>query len=265
MHRFYLPPDRTRGSRLELLDSEARHAATVLRLRPGDPATVLDGQGQLIECLVAECGHRRVALEVRARATALPPAWETTLLQALPKGRGLEEIIEKATELGVSRIVPVLTERTVPKPGPDASRKTAKWQHVAIEAMKQCGNPWLPKVETPVTPAEWINRGEKTDLSLICSLQPGSRPPRHYFEEFRREHARLPRSVSVWVGPEGDFTPEEVRAAVAAGSRPVSLGSLVLRVETAAISCLAIVNHEIGSHLHISHPDVWRGRNGPRA
>lgn len=247
MHRFYLPPDRARGTRLELTEGEARHAATVLRMRPGDPATVLDGQGAVLDCKVADCAPKRVVLEVARRSESPSPRWEITLVQALPKGSGFEDIIEKATELGVRRIVPLLATRIIPRLGSDVSAKRIKWQHVAIEAIKQCGNPWLPEVENPVTPADWIGRAPRTDLVLIGSLQPGSRHPRVYFDEFFSGPGRTSGSLAIWIGPEGDFTPEETQAAVRAGAKPITLGALVLRVETAAITCLALMNHELSA------------------
>src|SRR5439155_15904498 len=108
-------------------------------------------------------------------------------------------------------------------------------QAIAIEAIKQCGNPWLPRVEPPLTPAAFLARQEQFELPLIASLQGETRHPRQYFEAFREKHAREPRSICIWVGPEGDFTPEEIHAVKSAGASPITLGPLVLRTETAAI------------------------------
>jgi 16S rRNA (uracil1498-N3)-methyltransferase len=96
-----------------------------------------------------------------------------------------------------------------------------------------------------MTPKEFLARPEKFDLPLIASLQPGSRHAREYFQAYQNEHRRKPESVCVWVGPEGDFTADEVREIQAAGALPISLGRLVLRVETAATFCLSILNHEL--------------------
>src|SRR6185436_16411700 len=174
--------------------------------------------------------------------------FEITLLQAVPKGKILEVIIQKATELGVSRIVPLLTERVTTRlDAEDDAHKAEKWQGIAIEAVKQCGSAWLPKVEAPITPADFLARSEKFELPLIASLQPGSRHPREYFRQFEKEHGHRPASVCIWVGPEGDFTPAEVRAVESSGAKPVTLGPLVLRSETAATYCLSILNYELRS------------------
>jgi 16S rRNA (uracil1498-N3)-methyltransferase len=164
----------------------------------------------------------------------------------VPKGKIIESIIQKAVELGVRRIVPLLTKRVVTQlGGKDRANKRNKWQQVAIESIKQCGAAWLPKIEIPVTPAQFLTRKEKFDLSLVGSLQSDRRHPRECLGEFQAKHGRLPQSVGVWIGPEGDFTLDELKAIEAAGAQPISLGQLVLRVETAAIYCLSILNYEL--------------------
>ena len=165
----------------------------------------------------------------------------------MPKGKLIESIIQKATELGASRIVPLLSERVVTHLRGKQTRKTDKWQLVAIEAIKQCGSAWLPKVEPLVTPVQFLVRQEKFDLALIASLQSGARHPREYFRDFLAQQGRAPKSLCVWIGPEGDFTPAEVASIQAAGTLPITLGRLVLRTETAAIYCLSVLNYELQS------------------
>src|SRR6185503_20968610 len=239
MHRFYLPPEQTKTDALTLRGREAHHALHVLRIRDGERVVVLDGAGQQLFCDVT--GHRRdsISLGVRERASAPPRPCAITLVQAIPKGKIIESIIQKATELGVARIVPLLSERVVTQlDSENAEAKAEKWQQVAIEAIKQCGATWLPKVEVPASPREFIKRREQIELSLIGCLETGSRHPRVWFEEFAAKFQRLPKSIAVWVGPEGDFSPAEYAEIQSSGVRPISLGPLVLRVETAAAYCL---------------------------
>ena len=125
-----------------------------------------------------------------------------------------------------------------------AARKGEKWQQVAIEGIKQCGAAWLPRVEAPVTPKEFLARAEQFELPIIASLQPGAQHPREYFQKFQAQHGRKPQSACVWIGPEGDFTADEVRAIISTGALPITLGKLVLRVETAATYCLSVLNYE---------------------
>jgi 16S rRNA (uracil1498-N3)-methyltransferase len=189
-----------------------------------------------------------VKLAIRERRTHTPPVCPITLIQSLPKGKIIETIIQKATELGVARVVPLITERVVSQLAEkDAARKRAKLQAVAVEAIKQCGSAWLPQIETPMTLNQFLARGEPFELPLIASLQGDSKPAQEYFRAFQARHGRRPQSACVWVGPEGDFTPAETAAIKTGGALPITLGRLVLRVETAAIYCLSILRYELES------------------
>ena len=250
MHRFYLPPERCAGDSLRLDGREAHHALHVLRLKRGELVTVLDGVGNEFLCAVENSSRSAVTLSVSLKNFTPPLPCSITLLQAVPKGKIIESIIQKAVELGARRIVPLLTERVVTQlDDEDAADKRTKWQQVAIEAIKQCGAAWLPEIEPPTTLGEFLKHRDKFDLSLVGSLQTERRHPRECFREFQTQHKRLPQSVGVWIGPEGDFTPEELEAIQASGALPVSLGRLVLRVETAVIYCLSILTYELNSVL----------------
>ncbi len=248
MHRFYLPPEQCQGPVLFLTGREAHHARHVLRIGRGERITVLDGAGREVGCEVQEFDHDKVRLSVYETHFHPAPPSQITLLQAVPKGKIMEAIIQKATELGAFRIVPVLSERVVAQlDEEDATRKAAKWRVTAVEAIKQCGAAWLPRVEPPLTPSQFLGRKETFELPLIASLETGSRPARECFRDFQTEHGRMPGSVCVWIGPEGDFTPAETEAIKAHGALPITLGRLILRTETAAIYCLSVLNYELQS------------------
>jgi 16S rRNA (uracil1498-N3)-methyltransferase len=248
MHRFHLPPERCRGSTLALAGDEAHHAARVVRAQAGERVTVLDGAGGEFLCEVGDVTKREVTLRVIEKKTHLAPPCQITLLLAIPKGKIIESIIEKATELGAHRIVPLLTERVVTRlDNEDAAEKGAKWQRVAVEAIKQCGAAWLPKVEPPASLKEFLTRGERWDLALVGALQSEAHHPREVFRDYKMRHGADPRNVAVWIGPEGDFSPEELVAIQDVGAKPITLGPLVLRVETAAIYCLSFLNYELRS------------------
>jgi len=268
MHRYYLPPESCRGNALRLDGREAHHALHVLRLKRGERVTVLDGAGSEFFCEVEIATRDSVSLVVKEKKTTPVPVCAITLLVAVPKGKIIEGIIQKAVELGAHRIVPLLTERVVTQlDGEGAESKREKWQQVAIEAIKQCGAAWLPKVEAPLTIEQFLpphrSGGRQTagfirenggflpkaatqfDLLLVGSLQKERRHPREILREFEAKHGRLPQSVGVWIGPEGDFTLDELKTIEAADALPISLGNLVLRVETAAIYCLSFLNYEL--------------------
>lgn len=248
MHRFYLPPAQCKDKTLILTESEAHHALNVLRVRDGERLMVLDGAGQELLCEAQKPEGGQLKLTVVQRNVVPPLPYQITLLQAIPKGKIIEGIIQKATELGVHRIVPLLSDRvTTQLDDENAATKAEKWKQIAIEAIKQCGNAWLPQVEAPVTPKAYLGRGEKFELPLIASLQSDCRHPREYFKTFYAEKKRLPKTVCVWIGPEGDFTPAEMSAVKSAGVFPITLGRLVLRSETAAIYSLSVLNYELQS------------------
>ncbi len=248
MHRFYLPPEASKDKMLLLSERESHHARNVLRVREGERLIVLDGAGAELLCEVRLQGEQ-LALLVAQRNTVPALSHQITLLQAVPKGRIIESIIQKATELGVHRIVPLLSDRvTTQLDDESASARAEKWRLTAIEAIKQCGSAWLPHVEPPVSPREYLARGEKFELSLVASLQSDRRHPRECVQAFFREHRRLPKTVCIWVGPEGDFTPAEMNAIKSAGALPITLGRLVLRSETAAVYALSVLNYELQSN-----------------
>jgi 16S rRNA (uracil1498-N3)-methyltransferase len=270
--RFYLPPESCADDVLRIEGREAHHALHVLRVKRGEPVVVLDGAGHEFLCEIADASREAVTLCVRQKNFVPPPSCQITLMQAVPRGKIIESIIQKSVELGAHRIVPLLTERVVTHLNEkERAHKQEKWQQVAIEAIKQCGLAWLPEIETPKTIEEALSRRNAGlrpgssgiqhaqpapgsspsafDLSLVGSLQAGRRHPRECFQEFQAKHGRLPQNVAAWIGPEGDFTLDELKAIQAGGALPISLGRLVLRVETAAIYCLSILNYELqGGH-----------------
>jgi 16S rRNA (uracil1498-N3)-methyltransferase len=143
----------------------------------------------------------------------------------------------------------LLTERVILQVGDqnEARKKADKWQAVAVEAIKQCGAPYLPEILGPLTMSEFLARKEQFELPLVGSLQTGSKHPRQYFDQFRTKNKRNPKSASVWIGPEGDFTPEEYGAIESNGALPITLGPLTLRTDTAASYCLSFLNYELSA------------------
>jgi 16S rRNA (uracil1498-N3)-methyltransferase len=245
-HRFFLQPELTQSDELVLRGAEAHHALHVLRIQPGMAVVVLNGAGDKLDCTVGQTMRQSVILIVRGRKAVAPLPYRVTLLQAIPKSKTIELIIQKAVELGACRVVPLLSERSSAHLNAEAARaRSDKWRAIAIAAIKQCGSAWLPQIDAPVTPASFLANGETFDLSFIGSLHERAQHPRTHFQEFSAKRQHTPRSLAIWVGPEGDFSPAELSAIQRAGALPVTLGPLVLRSETAAFYCLSIVNYEL--------------------
>jgi 16S rRNA (uracil1498-N3)-methyltransferase len=180
-------------------------------------------------------------LRIGQKAQSQPLSCAITLAQAIPKGKQMDFIVQKATELGAARIAPLFSDRTVVQLDVrDAGKKREKWREIAIEACKQCGQNRLPEIALPQTPKSFFEKQESAELMLIASLQPDARRIKSVLAD-----QPSPRSVCVLVGPEGDFTPAEVALAKSKGCRPVTLGPIILRAETAALYCLSVLAHEL--------------------
>jgi 16S rRNA (uracil1498-N3)-methyltransferase len=242
MHRFFVPPDRSRDVTFALGESDSRHAGQVLRLGPGDRVQMLDGAGDVIDAELVSVTKRETTVRIITRRHVTKPAVELVLLQAMLKGKALDTVLEKAVELGVGRIVLLDTERGVARIDPaDAERKRAVWTQTLIEAAKQSGNPWLPVLHGPLK----LDAAPLPDLLdtpfklFVASLESGTKPLGLALRESAGDEPA--KTLAIAIGPEGDFTAGEYAALRAGGAIPVSLGPLVLRAETAAIAALAIL------------------------
>ncbi|MEO7933036.1 MAG: 16S rRNA (uracil(1498)-N(3))-methyltransferase [Chthoniobacterales bacterium] len=246
MHRFYIPAADWNPDQLVLSPEESHHALDVLRLEKGQRVVVFNGNGTEITAEIAETKKNGVRL--KAQQTARTPKLKAaiTLGQAIPKGKNMDLIVQKATELGAAVIAPILSERTVVQiDAGDSDKKRAKWQEVVIEAAKQCGQNWLPEIAKPLSPKAFFEQGTRYDLMLIASLQPDARGLKNVLAEVEKETGKPPASVLILVGPEGDFTPAEIALAKSHGCKPITLGPIVLRTETASLYCLSVLAHEL--------------------
>ena len=241
MHRFYLSPNLWNAPSPVLDEGESHHVLDVLRFGVGDHVTVFDGEGSEARGDIAAVEGGKVILRVGPKLRSQPLACAITLAQAIPKGKNMDFIVQKATELGAARIAPLFSDRTIVQLDvKDAEKKRDKWREIAIEACKQCGQNRLPEIAVPRSPRVFFEKQEPSELMLIASLQPDARR----IKSVLADHAN-PRSVCVLVGPEGDFTPAELALAKSMGCRPVTLGPIILRAETAALYCLSVLAHEL--------------------
>lgn len=244
--RAYAPAVPANAAEIRLAPDESHHLVTVNRCGRGDPVVAFDGQGHewLTECIDPAKGG--AILKIKESRPAKSRPFEITLGQALPKGATMDDIVRQATEIGAVRVVPLLSERTqVHLDGERADRKVEKWRTAAIEAAKQCGNPWLPEIAPLQSFSAFLGLAPGFDLKLIASLHAGANTLKKVLASYAAKHGHAPRRVLWLVGPEGDFSPAEMTAAISAGCAPVTLGPLVLRSDTAAVYALSILSHEL--------------------
>lgn len=246
MHRFYLSPNEWNPDAPILRKREAHHCRDVLRMERGDKIVLFNGRGREITAEILSIDGAEIQLRKLHEATTPPFRCRITLGQAIPKGKNMDLIVQKAVEIGASEIAPLLSDRTIVRLDEEsAAQKQMKWQNVAIEAAKQSGQNWLPDVHEPRRLSEFFAASPHFDLRLIGSLQSDALHLKKVLSEYAREHGRLPRNVLMLVGPEGDFTPAELALARSQGCQPITLGPIILRVETAAIYCLSILSYEL--------------------
>src|SRR5882762_1610042 len=232
MHRFYVSPENWDSRTLALRGSEAHHARDVLRIKAGEKLVLFNGQGRELTAEVIDPGGNEIRLRKLHEAETAPLRCRIVLGQAIPKGKNMELIVQKAVEIGAAEIAPIISDRTVVQlDSESAAQKQAKWQQIAIEAAKQCGQNWLPHVHAPRKLSDFLSAVEvgmspaesstaplqkniaPFDLQLIGSLQPSAQHLKKVLAGYSSEHQHRPRSVLMLVGPEGDFTPAELALA----------------------------------------------------
>ncbi len=246
--RAYAQPAEKDPSEIRLGAGESHHLVAVNRCARGDPVVAFDGRGSEWICECIDPAKAGAVLKVREARRAPPRPFAITLGQALPKGSVMDDIIRQATEIGAAHIMPLLSERTqVHLDGDRQDKKLEKWRTTAIEAAKQCGNPWLPEISPVQNATMFMQAAAGYDLKLIASLHPGAGSLKSTLGIFLARHGGAPRKVLWLVGPEGDFSPAEITAAITTGFQPVTLGPLVLRSDTAAAYALSILSYELAN------------------
>lgn len=236
--RFLITSEQAARESFLLDPKESRHAKTVLRLKRGDAVELFDGRGRTLDGVVTgeEGGCLSIAV-LRPKADRAADALPLTLAAAVIKPDAMEWMIEKACELGAGRIVPLLTGRVVIKMSAERwQSKLVRWRKIAAESCKQCGRSQLPEIAAPRAFDTFVKSFDAQTLALLPTLTEAGEELSQILQK------EAPRPAVVLIGPEGDFTRQEVGSALRAGARAVSLGPLVLRSETAALYALSLLS-----------------------
>ena len=242
MPRFFVKPEAIFEGTATIAGGDAYHIARSLRMAVGDEITLADGSGKEYVCRLTKIRDEECTAEILSEQTSTSesPA-EITLYMAYPKSDKLELIIQKAVELGAARIIPFESSRCIKRPKAEKIEKqTARLSRIAEEAAKQCGRARLPVVTEPQSFCEMLNAAREAELALFCYEGTGTRSLKEVLSA-----RSAPSTVSVIVGSEGGFSPEEAASAVEAGLIPVNLGPRILRCETAPMYALSAISYEL--------------------
>lgn len=235
MHRFIVREGLSAGAEVCLSPEEAAHAFKVLRLRAGEEVELTDGEGRLFSAELTDVSREQVMAQVREELDGKEAPVRITLYQGYPKADKLELIVQKLTELGACRIVPVVMERSVAKPDQkDKGKRRERLQRIAQEAAKQCGRGMVPEIEEAITWKQALKRFAEHELTLM----PWEDARDTRLKDVRAERPEA-KDIAIVIGPEGGISAAEAEEARAAGAACVTLGPRILRTETAALASVA--------------------------
>ena len=243
MYHFYVEPEAVSESIARITGADVNHIKNVLRMHPGEQIMILDGSGTEYRCEIESIEDEILARILETKKTEAELSVRLLLFQGLPKKDKMELIIQKAVELGVSEIIPVLTKRTVVKleDKKKEQKKLERWQAIAEAAAKQSGRGIIPKVCDAVKFTEAVKMAGELDEALIpYELAEGMDEAR---ERIRGLHGK--KTVGIFIGPEGGFEEDEIALAAKAGIHPITLGKRILRTETAGLCILSVIMFEL--------------------
>jgi 16S rRNA (uracil1498-N3)-methyltransferase len=237
MIRLFLPPENLSSQQVVISGDQARYLSTVVRLKPGELLTIFDGRGRRYVCKSLKIQKKEVIVEkVEEEIYSTESPLSLTLAQGIPKGDKMDLIIQKSTELGVKKIVPLITERSQIR----HTEKGERWHKIALSASQQSGREKIPMISEPVNVKEFLER-HHTGHGIMLSEEAEERNLRNTLNDFQGV-----AGITLLVGPEGGFSKDEVTAAIEKGFKSVSLGPRILRTETAPITALSIIQYELG-------------------
>jgi 16S rRNA (uracil1498-N3)-methyltransferase len=243
MKRAFVDPDIWQKKESGLSPEESHHLLTVLRARPGEIIEIFDGRGRTAHAELVSARKNMAGIKIMAGSVNCVVPYEPAfiLLQTIPKHANMELIIQKATELGAQTIMPVVSERVVLKLNDSAAaRRVEHWRKIILASAKQSRTAWLPEI-SPIVPLAEALKTVRADLRIFGSLAPRAPLLKEVLAKVSRPAVK---SIALAIGPEGDLTEAEKELLLAARFEPASFGSGVLRVETAAVFGLSVLNYE---------------------
>lgn len=244
MPKYFTSKENITDDTVYLSEETSLHLSRVLRCKAGDRITVGDGTDTDYECEITDITKTRVAAKILDKHLNLnEPSVKITLYQGLPKGDKMELIIQKCVEIGVDRIVPVKTARSVVNLDKKADKKLERWNKIALSAAEQCGRGKIPEVAPIMTFKQAAEDSKNCDGRLIPYENEQENTLKTFVADFSKQENK--KSIAVFIGPEGGFDPAETELAKSCGIMPVTLGKRILRTETAGLAASVILLYEL--------------------
>ncbi|NQU16421.1 MAG: 16S rRNA (uracil(1498)-N(3))-methyltransferase [Candidatus Saganbacteria bacterium] len=242
MQRFFVPASNIKNNLAEIRDSDAYQIQKVLRSKIGDQIIICDGISKSHLAIIKEITKDKITVVLEKEIEEnTEPKVKITLAQCLPKGSKIDFVIQKSVELGVFDIIPVISERSIPKISDKAEKKQARWQKIAKEAAEQSGRQIIPKIHLPIFFDDLLSK-QTYDLKLIPWELEKENRLRDVLKSVETCHGM---SLLATIGPEGGFSQQEINKAKASGFMSISLGKRILRTETAGIAVLSNIFYEL--------------------
>jgi len=240
LRKFYVKPEDIEGNLIQITEDQAQHITTVLRRQAGDEILIFDGSGREYHTKLLKVGKICTAEVLDVQWNTSEPKVQITLFQGIPKGEKMDWIVQKCSELGIIKIVPVLTEYAVVRlDEKEGSKKQERWQKIALEACKQCGRAKLPVITVPVAFSQVPVLLQEYSLKLVAYEEERTLSVQAALQE-------QADTIAYFIGPEGGITPKEHEALVEAGAKSITLGRRILRAETAAVALGTILLYQMG-------------------
>ena len=242
MPRLFLPPEKLSSKQITITGENARYLSLVMRVRPGDALTIFDGLGYKYTCKILQCHKKEILAEKIGKAPySVESPVSITLAQGITKGDKMDFIIQKSTELGVRKIIPLITVRSQIR----HTEKIGRWRKIALSASQQSGRDRIPEIDEPTFFDEFINErfiqnNKIKNKGIIFSEEHRDRNLKQVLSGLKNM-----KDIILLIGPEGGFAKEEVRAANEKGFITASLGPRILRAETASIAAISIIQYEL--------------------
>lgn len=240
MPRFFVSKEQIQDKKAFIGGEDARHIKTVLRCKTGEQITLCDGKGMDYEGVIKEISEKIIVQIQSQGPSSSEPVTKIILFQGLPKADKMEWILQKGIELGIDKIVPVITERTIVKLDKKEEKKLERWRKIAESAAKQSGRGKIPDIGAILSFPEAVKQASQMDGAIIPYEKEKEMGIRQFIQQFNG------KTIAVMIGPEGGFSEKEIEEAGKMGILPITLGKRILRTETAGIVTAAILLYELG-------------------